>query len=211
VLTRHPLAVWSSFVDAFFDADHEAAHANTPLLERYVPAIARFLREDRVPICRVRYEPLVAEPAAHLERICAFIGVPFEAAMVDYGKQPGLRESVPPRLGDPVAVTKAARPTTNRIGRWTEVLAGDAAKIAHAQRILDGLLDEDLDEWGHGRGELQAELDGLAERRKRRRGLRLGRHALERKLLVRLRRNIHRNAFGRLVRRIRFLCDVLLR
>jgi hypothetical protein len=30
-------------------------------------------------------------------------------------------------------------------------------------------------------------------------------------LLVFLHRNIHRNAFGRLVRRIRFACDVLLR
>ena len=39
----------------------------------------------------------------------------------------------------------------------------------------------------------------------------LTRYSLERRLLVRLRRNIHRNAFGRGVRRIRLLCDVLLR
>ena len=37
------------------------------------------------------------------------------------------------------------------------------------------------------------------------------RYALERRLLVRLRKNIHHNAFGRLVQRIRFVCDVLLR
>src|SRR5262249_19985389 len=41
VLTRHPLAIWSSYVESFFDGDHEAAHYNNPLLERYVPAIAR--------------------------------------------------------------------------------------------------------------------------------------------------------------------------
>ena len=45
VLTRHPMAVWSSFVESFFDGDHESAHRHQPLLERYVPAIARFLRE----------------------------------------------------------------------------------------------------------------------------------------------------------------------
>ena len=39
----------------------------------------------------------------------------------------------------------------------------------------------------------------------------LTRYALERKLLVLLRRNIHQNALGRLVRSVRSLCDVLLR
>jgi hypothetical protein len=40
---------------------------------------------------------------------------------------------------------------------------------------------------------------------------RLARYALERKLIVMLRRNIHRNAFGQLVRQVRAACDVLLR
>ena len=40
---------------------------------------------------------------------------------------------------------------------------------------------------------------------------RLSRYSLERRLLVRLRRNIHHNALGRLVRRVRTVCDVLLR
>jgi Sulfotransferase family len=32
----------------------------------------------------VRYEAFVADPAAELERICAFAGLPFEPAMLDY-------------------------------------------------------------------------------------------------------------------------------
>jgi hypothetical protein len=32
----------------------------------------------------VRYETLVADPAAEVERICAFAGLPFEPAMLDY-------------------------------------------------------------------------------------------------------------------------------
>ena len=62
VLTRHPLAIWSSFVDSFFDGDDAAAHAHNPLLERYVPAIARFLRTARVRVHRVDYEDLVQDP-----------------------------------------------------------------------------------------------------------------------------------------------------
>ena len=64
VLTRNPLAVWTSYVQSFFDGDFEAAHRFNPILERYVPAIARFLRERRVPLCHVRYEELVQQPEA---------------------------------------------------------------------------------------------------------------------------------------------------
>ena len=39
----------------------------------------------------------------------------------------------------------------------------------------------------------------------------LNRYALERRLLLRLRRNIRHNAFGKLVKRLRWACDVLLR
>ncbi|HKK50057.1 MAG TPA: sulfotransferase, partial [Myxococcota bacterium] len=59
VLTRHPIAVWSSYVDSFFDGDDRVAHAHNPLLERYVPAIARFLRTATVPIHALHYESLV--------------------------------------------------------------------------------------------------------------------------------------------------------
>ena len=48
VLTRNPMAIWSSYVESFFDGDHEVAYAHNPVLERYVPAIGRFLREAPV-------------------------------------------------------------------------------------------------------------------------------------------------------------------
>jgi len=83
VLTRHPLAVWSSYVESFFDGDHDTAHAFNPLLERYVPAIARFLREGAVPQCHVRYEQLVADPEAEMRKLCEFVEVDFAPGMVD--------------------------------------------------------------------------------------------------------------------------------
>src|SRR5262245_40499479 len=43
VLTRHPLAVASSYADSFFEGDWRAAHAFNPIVNRYVPAIARLL------------------------------------------------------------------------------------------------------------------------------------------------------------------------
>ena len=46
-----------------------------PLLARHVPA-------ER--LLRVRYEDLTSEPARELARICKFVGVPFEPAMLEF-------------------------------------------------------------------------------------------------------------------------------
>ncbi|HIA47752.1 MAG TPA: sulfotransferase [Candidatus Hydrogenedentes bacterium] len=62
VLTRHPLATFSSFADSFFDGDYQIAQNYNPLLNRYVPALARFLRQSEVPFIHVRYEDLVEDP-----------------------------------------------------------------------------------------------------------------------------------------------------
>lgn len=209
VLTRHPFAVWSSYVDSFFDGDHEVAHAHNPLLERYVPAIARFLRERPMPLHAVRYEELVRDPETELTRICAFLGIAFEPRMIDYGAE--TERGQPARgLGDPTTVARESRPTTRSVAKWAEEMAARPARLEQARRILERLLDPDLEAWGHPRPKLEAELDAVVPR-PRRRWPRPSRHALERKLLVLLRRNIHRNAFGRLVRRVREVCDVLLR
>jgi hypothetical protein len=211
VLTRDPLAVWSSYVQSFFDGDHESAHRRNPLLERYVPAIARFLRERPVPLHHVRYEALVKDPAAELERICGFAGLSFEPGMVDYGQSESGSAEAARGLGDPITVAKEKRPTTASLARWAGDMAGDPGKVEQARQILARLTDPDLATWGYARAELEAELAAvpLGGRPRRRAGF--GRYALERRLLVLLRRNIHRNAFGRLVRRIRTACDVLLR
>jgi len=210
VLTRNPLAVWSSYVQSFFDGDHEAALRFNPILERYVPAVARFLREAPVAIHRVCYEELVAEPEARMRALCAFLGLDFEPGMVAYGES-GPAPTAARGLGDPITVARETRPTTRSLARWTEEMAGVPGKVQQAREILARLADEDLAAWGFARAELAAELDAVPGAAAPRRRARLTGYALERRLLVRLRRNIHTNALGRLVRRIRTACDVLLR
>ncbi len=211
VLTRQPLAVWSSYVESFFDGDEGAAHRHQPLLERYVPAIARFLRERPAPVCHVRYEDLVKDPETEVARICSFAGLPFEPDMIDYGKKPeGAKESAR-GLGDPMTVAKQSRPTTASLDKWTEALSGQPAKIAQCQEILASLADEDLETWGYTRGDLEAELAGIDPGGPRKPRPKLTRYRLERLAVTRLRKNIHHNALGALLRRIRWACDVLLR
>jgi len=211
VLTRHPIAIWSSYVDSFFAGDSAAAHARNPVLERYVPAIARFLRERRVPLIHVRYEELVRDPEKHLREICAFLAIDFQPAMIQYGDAEGPARPVATGLGDPVGVDREKRPTTQSVGKWAAALAADPQRLAQSREIAAHLADEDLATWGIAGSELRKTLAEIQPHGAGPGRAQLTRYALERRLLVRLRRNIRTNALGRLVRRIRTACDVLLR
>lgn len=212
VLTRHPIAIWSSFVDSFFDGDDRAAHAHNPVLERYVPAIARFLRTTRVPLHRVSYENLVQEPELNAQKICAFLDLEYEPGMIDYGSAPDARGESARGLGDPTTVARETRPTTASLSKWVGAARGLRERAALYHEILARLADEDLETWGYSRqdiaGELsQIDLDGQPAPRPK-----LTRYALERKLLVAIRRRIRPdNALGRAIRKLREICDVLLR
>lgn len=211
VLTRHPIAVWSSVIDSFYDGDHETAHAHNPILERYVPAIARFLREGRVDLHHLRYEQLVQDPETEMDAVCRFLGLPFEPSMVDYGERGDAAAPVARGLGDPVTVSQETRPTTASLDKWSKALAENAGRLAQCREIVARLTDPDLQAWGFSGPELRKALVELPPAAAGPSKARLTRHALERRLLVGVRRNIHHNALGRLVRFVRAGCDVLLR
>jgi hypothetical protein len=221
VLTRHPIAVWSSFVDSFFDGDDAVAHGHNPLLERYVPAIGRFLREaemssknggDRLRIHRVQYENLVQEPEANARAISAFLGLEFEENMVDYGAAPGAQKESTRGLGDPMTVAKESRATTASLSKWAKAAVGRPDRVLLYEQILGRLLDQDLEAWGFSRAEIEAELAGIDLQGKPKPSAPLTRYSLERKVLVEVRRRIHPdNALGKGIRKLREICDVLLR
>ena len=211
VLMRHPMAIWSSFVTSFFDGDHEVAHNHNPLLERYVPAIARFVRERPVVLHAIHYEKLVSDPETEMQRLCSYLGIPFESGMVNYGDQAGASKTSARGLGDPMTVAKESRPTTASLSKWAGDLAGRADKVAQCHEILASLLDPDLETWGFSRSQIAAELDAIDLGEKPAKRPKATRHTLERKLLVALRRNIHQSALGNLMKQARNVCDVLLR
>lgn len=212
VLTRNPLAIWSSYVDSFFDGDFESAYRNNPLVERYVPAIARFLTATETPHVHVRYEDVVSEPEAELRRICDCLGVEFEPGMVDYGEQAGGQRQDARGLGDPMTVAKEKRPTTRSIGKWTRALQGAPERIAQSQEILARLADADLTAWGYDRAELAAELAAIDPAGSPPPAPKLTRYALERRAMVTGRRLVQRSGLlQRTLRFVRSACDVMLR
>ncbi len=143
VLTRHPLAVLSSYANSFFAGDHEAAVAFNDILGRYVPAMADFLRQREVPHFHVRYEDLVSEPKDRLAAIFAFLGLPDEAGAVEYGEHAHMDKG----YGDP-KVRHHKRPTTASVGKWAVDLASDQHKLDVARRVVEPLDPIDLAAWG---------------------------------------------------------------
>lgn len=210
VLTRTPLAVLSSQASSFFDGDFEEAVRLSPVVERYVPAIARFLREAQVPKLHVSYEALVSDPRAKLEGICDFLGLPFEESAIEYGAGSRGTATGARGLGDPTGVAQHGRPVTGSIEKWVGEIAGHPTRRDVALRSLQALDPADLETWGYSKAEIERQLEE-ARPAGAPRAPKLTRYRLERKLLVAVRRGIRGNVLGRLVQRIRLLCDLLLR
>jgi hypothetical protein len=132
--------------------------------------------------------------------------------MVDYGSAPDAKGASTRGLGDPTTVARETRPTTRSLSKWAREATGRPGRVGLYREILARLADDDLETWGYDRQQIEQELDGIDLAGQPPARPRLTRYALERKLLVAIRRRIQPgNALGRLVRRIRDTCDVLLR
>ncbi|MDH3655502.1 MAG: sulfotransferase [Myxococcales bacterium] len=205
VLTRHPLAVFSSYANSFFDGDWRGAHAFNPILERYVPAMAACLRERPVPLLHVAYEDLVTEPAAQLERIFAFLGLENDPDAVEYGKVAPTKRG----LGDPITVNREERPVADKIDKWAAELAHDADKRDLAEQMIARIDPADLEAWQWPAEALWApiEMAGGAPAPKPARNS----YTFQRRVMLALKKDIHSRPHGKLVKRVKYYCDVLLR
>ncbi len=81
----------------------------------------------------IRYEQLVSSPRAHLEQLCAFIGIPFDSAMLEYGDEPDAL----PRHGQDV---HAREPVQEQLRSWREELTADDVSVI--EFIVAELMDE---------------------------------------------------------------------
>lgn len=205
VLTRHPLAVFSSYASSFFDGDWEEAQRFNPILERYVPAMAAFLRARPVPLLQVAYEDLVTEPEVQLERIFAFLGLEHEPDVVEYGRAGPAKKG----MGDPITVDKQGRPVTESIDKWAAELASDAGKRALAEAMIARIDPADLDAWRWPVDALWAPIEaaggGPPPKPPR------NSYTFQRRIMLALKKDIHNRPHGKLVKRLKYYCDVLLR
>jgi len=112
-----------------------------------------------------------------------------------------------------VTVNKHDRPVTDSKEKWAADVRADPAKLALAHQILESLDPADLAAWGYTPEEVLAPIHTGANGN--------GKHAatlpafssyrLKRQIMLALKRDIHENQFGKVVRKVRYYCDVLLR
>jgi hypothetical protein len=211
VLTRHPLAIFASFANSFFDGDYAVAQNHNPILNRYVPAMAKFLRQDEVSSIHVRYEDLVKDPESWMEKIYAYAEVPFEKETIDYGKHKR-DEQNEKGLGDPIGVKQHSRPTTASVKKWVQDLASDPAKLTLMQGIIGQLDPEDLVTLGYPVETLWKPLEEAEGQTAAPKGQKLSRYRVQRKLIVNMRAAARRSGlFRKALEKARLTCDVLLR
>jgi hypothetical protein len=212
VLTRHPAAILASFANSFFDGDFAIAQRHDPILERYIPALAGFLRQTDVALLHLSYEELVREPEGCLRKICTFLAIPFESEAVNYGGKQN-RQAAEAGLGDPIGVSQHARPTDAGVDKWIQEYAGDAVKRRILQTSIARLDPADLAGIGYPESVIWEPIDELASRpTSPAKPSRFSRYRLQRKLIIGLRGLTQRHAWlRRALSRLRLVCDVLLR
>lgn len=126
-LLRHPAAVIDSWHRA---RPHKSREEIEGSIARYMSAVDEARRT--LPGHTVRYEDLIADPAAETRLVCEFLRVPWEPGMLDYGARD--HGPIAPGLGD-----------------WTERIK--TGRIQQARPLPDIELPNELariaDRWGY--------------------------------------------------------------
>lgn len=205
VLARHPLAVLHSHAQTFFSGRYDLACQDN-MLAQYIPAIASFLRDSKVQRHTVTYEDLVSDPETQARQLLSFLGLEFESGVVNYGQA----KTTAGATGDPIAARRHNRPVTESIQKWVHELSHNKASLDLAIKMVAAIPDEDLREYGYDRANLLKPLGDAASapppQKKRWSG-----YLLQRRIYLALRSSAQRGLFRRMLQRIRYYCDVLLR
>jgi O-antigen/teichoic acid export membrane protein len=133
-MVRDPRDVLVSYDDRW-DAgkrDTDYVASTTSLLKHY---LSHLLYRPTFPpeqILWVKYESLVTDPSAELEKICEFLGVDFESAMLAFYRRHADVELDMPEGKHHALLSHPA--TTEKIGRYREALS--TTQIALVERLL---------------------------------------------------------------------------
>jgi len=213
ILTRHPVAIFSSFAHSFFDGDYSLAQQHEPLLERYIPPIAAFLRQTEIPFLHVHYEDLVKNPESEIQRIYRYLNIPYEAASLAYQKQTKQRSNSL-QLGDPLGVQHHLGPSEQSLTKWAMELKKNDSDYQIMLQLINKLDPADLETLGYPINTLWQAMDktGTPTKVNNKPKWKLNRYQLERKLIINGRTMVRRfPVISKILKRIRLICDVLLR
>jgi len=154
LLIRNPLAILKSELHTYVGDDW-------PILSDFAPDL--LIAPERLVGARgtlgdsafeVKYEQLVSEPGDIVQGLCEFLGIEYDAAMLDYSDTPAPLG----RMNDPVGIHRHTGPSKESLDRWTE-LGADAQLRTFAISYLDALGDTLVAELGYDPGELRTKIE----------------------------------------------------
>lgn len=153
-LFRNPLAVLASVAESWFggsvaNALADDSHGRDLVAGPGNLAEGLSLLSDRA--CVVQYESLVTNAEEELSRICRYLDIPFEPAMLKYDPAQRFKGS----FGDSIGIPKYDRATTESIGKWQQILLR-SENVAHARAYLAQLPEGVVRSLGY-------DPDGMAE------------------------------------------------
>ncbi len=208
VLTRQPLAIFHSYADSFFNGDYTAALNYNNILARYVPAIAKLLKNPPKNMLHITYEDLVKAPEEALRKITAWLGINYCQEMVNYGHK-GASSDLQKGYGDP-NISKDSRPNTKSLSGWAKALATSETGFKLAQEVIRGLDKDDIALWGYQKDHLFdpcVAVKGVKYKPKKH----LDAYRCKRRIFLKIKPFAKYKAFNNLLRHIRYYSDVLLR
>jgi hypothetical protein len=142
--------------------------------------------------------------------VCAFLDLDFQPSMVDYGQH---YQAPRAGRGDPINVQREARPVATSVDKWAGELASDPDKRALAEDIVASLDPSDIELWGFEHETLLPPLSRLTEpgATTKPKKLKTNSFILQRRIMLALKKDIRQRPHGKLVERLRYYCNVLLR
>ena len=131
ILLRNPLAVLNSILKTWVkDNIQFLGYYRDDLLLAPVKLIDG-IKKHPLSCHGIQYEELVSKPGEILKEACSFLGIGYEPAMLEYGG----RNMPDWKLGDPVGVHKASRPTPNSLDSWKKGLVSPQEKLLAASYL----------------------------------------------------------------------------
>lgn len=131
VLLRNPLAVLNSILKTWVKDDIALLGYYRDDLTLAPVKLIDGLKKHPRSCHAIQYEELVSKPEDVLKEACSFLGIGYEPAMLEYGS----RNRPDWKLGDPVGVHKASRPTPDSLDSWKKELGSAQEKLLAASYL----------------------------------------------------------------------------
>ena len=157
LLIRNPLAILKSELHTYVGEDWPTLAGFAPDLLDAPSRIIAAREALGESAFELKYEDLVSEPRAVVERLCAFLGVDFDDGMLDYSDTP----APVGKMNDPVGIHRHTRPSTASLDKWKE-LGSNAQLRSFALSYLDALGDETITALGYEPSQLRGEIERTA-------------------------------------------------